>query len=95
MMPRVDMWVDIEDNNVGFGGHFARLNNYSVGFYPLDDGEGTLEHMYIAIIVPDAIADPEALTGKQGTVHIQLNTFNEPAAIRELDFVVAPEIQGF
>ncbi|MBZ5707947.1 hypothetical protein [Nannocystis pusilla] len=94
-MPNVDMWVDIDGHNVGFGGHFARLNNYSVGFYPLNDGMDTLEHMYIAIIVPDAIADPQTLTGQPGTVHIQLNTFGEPAAIRELEFVVAPEIQGF
>lgn len=94
-MPRVDMWVDIDDHNVGFGGHFARLNNYSVGFYPLGDGMDTLEHMYIAIIVPDTIADPQTLTGKPGKVHIQLSTFNEPTAIRELEFVVAPEIQEY
>lgn len=94
-MPRVDMWVDIDGHNVGFGGHFARLNNYSVGFYPLGDGMGTLEHMYIAIIVPDAITDPQTLTGQPGKVHIELNTFFEPAAIRELSFVIAPEIQGF
>ena len=29
------------------------------------------------------------------TIDVQLNTFGEPAAIRELEFVVAPEIQGF
>ncbi|MCY0988904.1 hypothetical protein OV203_17335 [Nannocystis sp. ILAH1] len=94
-MPRVDMWVDIDGHNVGFGGHFARLNNYSVGFYPLDDGMGTLEHMYIAIIVPDAIADPQTLTGQPGKVHIELNTFGEPASIQELEFVVAPQIQEY
>lgn len=93
-IPKVDMWVDIDDHNVGFGGHFARLNNYAVGFYPLNDGMGTLEHMYIAIIVPAAIPDPETLTNQHGTVHIELSTYNEPAAIRELEFVIAPEIQG-
>jgi hypothetical protein len=95
MIPNVDMWVDIDGHNVGFGGHFARLNNYAVGFYPLNDGMGTLEHMYIAIIVPDAIADPQTLTNQHGKVHIELNTYNEPTAIRELEFVIAPEIQGF
>lgn len=94
-MPHVDMWVDIEGHNVGFGGHFARLNNYSVGFYPIGDGMGTLEHMYIAIIVPDAIADPQTLTNKPGLVHIELSTFGEPASIQELEFVVAPEIQEY
>lgn len=93
-IPKVDMWVDVDGHNVGFGGHFARLNNYAVGFYPLNDGMGTLEHMYIALIVPDAIADPQTLTNQHGTVHIELNTYNEPTAIRELDFVIAPEIQG-
>lgn len=92
-MPKVDMWVDIDGHNVGFGGHFARLDDFAVGFYPLADG--TLEHMYVAIIVPDAIEDPQTLTGQAGKVHIELSTFNEPAAIRELNFVVAPEIQGF
>lgn len=94
-MPRVNLWVDIDGHNVLSSGHFARINNYSVGFVPLGDGEGTLEHMYIAIIVPDAIADPQTLTGQHGTVHIELSTFNQPAAIQELEFVVAPEIQGF
>lgn len=92
-MPKVDLWVDIDGHNVGPGGHFARLHDFAVGFYPLADG--TLEHMYIAVIVPDAVTDPQALTGQPGKVHIELNTFLQPAAIRELSFVVAPEIQGF
>ena len=93
-MPRVNLTVDIDDHNVLSSGHFANLNNYSVGFVPLNDGEGTLEHMYIAIIVPDAIADPQTLTGQHGTIHVELFTFNQPAAIEELHFVVAPAIQG-
>lgn len=92
-MPRVNLWVDIEGHNVGFGGHFARLNNYSVGF--VDKGGGLLEHMYIAIIVPDAIPDPTTLTSQPGKLHVELYTYNKPAAVRELDFVVAPEIQEY
>lgn len=91
-IPKVDLWIDIEGNNNGFGGHFAQLNNYAVGFVKLGDGMGTLEHMYIAVIVPDTVADPMTLTGLPGTIHVELRTYNQPAAIRELDFVVAPEI---
>lgn len=93
-MPKVNLWVDIEGFNTGFGGHFARLANYSVGFVPIDD-EGTLEHMYIAVIIPDTIADPTELTSRPGKVAIELRTYNEPAAVRELEFVVAPEIQEY
>jgi hypothetical protein len=92
-MPKVNLWVDIEDHNVGFGGHFARINNYAVGF--VDKGDGLLEHMYIAVIVPDAIPDPTTLTGKPGKIHIELYTYNKPSAVRELDFVVAPKIQEY
>lgn len=93
-MPRVNLWVDIEGFNEGFGGHFTRLTNYAVGFVPIDE-MGTLEHMYIAVIVPDTVEDPTALTGKPGKLWIELRTYNEPAAVRELDFVVAPEIQEY
>lgn len=91
-MPHIDMWIDIEGHNVGFGGHFARLNEYPIGFVPIDD-EGTLEHLYIAIIVPDAIEDPQTLTNKKGVVHAELRTYMQSTVVRELEFVVAPEIQ--
>lgn len=92
-MPHIDMWVDIEGNNVGFGGHFARLNEYPIGFTKID-GQGTLEHMYIAIIVPDAIEDPQTLPNKPGVVHIELRTYMNSTVTQEVEFVVAPEIQG-
>lgn len=92
LMPQIDIWVDIEGHNVGFGGHFARLNNYPIGFVPIDD-MGTLEHLYIAIIVPDAIKDPQALTNQPGVVHAELHTYMQPTVTQELHFVVAPEIQ--
>lgn len=91
-MPTIDMWVDIEGHNVGFGGHFARLNEYPIGFVPIDE-EGTLEHLYIAIIVPDAIEDPKTLTNKPGVVHAELRTYMQSTVVQELEFVVAPEIQ--
>jgi hypothetical protein len=91
-MPHIDMWIDIDGHNVGFGGHFARLNEYPIGFVPIDD-EGTLEHLYIAIIVPDAIEDPQTLTNKAGLIHAELRTYMQPTVVLELDFVVAAEIQ--
>lgn len=92
-MPHIDMYVDIEGNNVGFGGHFSRLNEYPIGFERIDD-QGTLEHMYIAVIVPDAVDDPQTLTNKAGVVHIELRTYMHSTVTQEIDFVVAPEIQG-
>lgn len=93
-IPKVDLVVDIDGYNVGLGGHFARLNNYAVGFVETAEA-GLYEHMYIAILVPDAISDPTALTSKPGKLQVTLRTFNKPAAVRQLDFVVAPKIQEY
>jgi hypothetical protein len=89
-MPHVDMYVDIEGANVGFGGHFSRLNEYPIGFVEVD---GALEHMYIAIIVPDAIDDPQQLVNKAGVVHMELRTYMNTTVAQDIEFVVAPEIQ--
>jgi hypothetical protein len=91
-MPKIDMYVDIEGFNVGFGGHFARLNAYPIGFVPIGD-EGMLEHLYIAIIVPDAIEDPQALTNQPGVLHAELQTYMQSTVVQDIEFVVAPEIQ--
>lgn len=91
-MPHINLWVDIEGFNVGLGGHFSRVSNYPIGFVPIDE-MGTLEHLYIAVLVPDDIDDPEALTGKPGTIRAELRTYKQPTAAREYSFVVAPEIQ--
>lgn len=92
-MPRINLWVDIEGFNVGFGGHFARVPNYTIGFVPIDE-MGTLEHLYIAVLVPDAVAEPAALTNKPGLIRAELRTYMQPTAARQLSFVVAPEIGG-
>lgn len=91
-MPKVNLWVDIDGHNVGFGDHFARLNNYAVGFVE-KDATGLLEHMYIAIIVPDAIDDPQQLVNKAGVVHMELRTYMNTTVAQDIEFVVAPEIQ--
>lgn len=91
-MPHIDLWVDIEGFNVGFGGHFARIPDYPIGFVPIDD-KGTLEHLYIALLVPDAVADPQALTSQPGTIWVELHTYKQPTVAHEYSFVVAAEIQ--
>jgi hypothetical protein len=91
-MPQIDLWIDVEGHNVGFGGHFTRLNNYPIGFVPVGD-DGTLEHLYIAIIIPDAIPDPQTLTGQPGLLHAELRTWMQPTVTQELQFTVAAEIQ--
>ncbi len=92
-MPRIDLWMDIEGFNLGFGGHFARVPNYTIGFVPIDE-MGTLEHLYIAVLVPDAIEDASALTSQPGLIRAELRTYMQPTVARQLSFVVAPEIQG-
>lgn len=91
-MPRIELWVDVEGFNVGLDGYFGRVKNYPIGFVPID-GEGTLEHLYIAVLVPDGIDDPEQLTGKPGRIRAALRTYKQPTTAREYSFVVAPEIQ--
>lgn len=92
-MPHINLWLDIDGFNVGFGGHFARVPDYPIGFVPIDE-MGTLEHLYIAVLVPDAIDDPSALTGQPGLIRAELRTYMQPTVARELSFVVAPTIQG-
>lgn len=93
-IPMVDLVVDIDGFNVGPGDHFARLNNYSVGFVETATA-GVYEHMYIAVLVPDAVADPTMLTGKAGRVEVTLYTFNKPSVTHVIDFTVAPKIQEY
>ena len=92
-MPHINLWMDIEDFNVGFGGHFARVPDYPIGFEPIDE-MGTLEHLYIAVLVPDAIDDPALLTNQPGMIQAELRTYMQPTVARQLSFVVAPTIQG-
>ena len=92
-MPRIDLWMDIEGYNLGFGGHFARVPNYTIGFVPIDE-MGTLEHLYIAVLVPDAVEDPGGLVNQPGLIRAELRTYMQPTVARQLSFVVAPEIQG-
>lgn len=91
-MPRINLWIDIEGHNVGFGGHFARVPDYPIGFVPIDD-DGTLEHLYIAVLVPDGIEEPMTLTSQPGLIRAELRTYMQPTVARELAFVVAPTIQ--
>ncbi len=92
-MPLVNMWMDIEGYNIGVGGHFARLYNYPVHFR--DIGGGQLEHVYVAIIVPDEIGDDtELLNGLPGHLWVELRTFENPPVTRELDFIVNVDLDG-
>lgn len=90
--PKIDLWIDIEGYNVGPGGHFARVAGYPIGFVPIDM-EGTLEHMYITVFVPDAVTDASVLFGKTGLIRAELHTFEQPTVALELGFVVATGLQ--
>ena len=89
--PKIDLWIDIEGQNVGIGGHFAQITGYPIGFVPISDG--MLEHLYITVFVPDAIADPSVLFGKTGLLRAELHTYQQPTTALQLSFVVASELQ--
>ncbi len=87
-MPLVDLWLDIDGFNIGVGDHFSRIANYPVGFVPI--GDGVLEHLYTAILVPDELdGDPFVLDGLPGHLWVQLRTFDNPAVTREIEVVIA------
>jgi len=90
--PKINLWIDIEGYNLGFGGHFFQVTNYPIGFVPVGD-DGTLEHLYITVFVPDAIADASVLFGKTGLLRAELQAFQQPTAALTLSFVVASELQ--
>ncbi len=71
-IPLLDIQLDIEGFNIGFGGHFSRIANYPVPFSVLADG--TYEFIYITIFVPDELADPCDINGLPGELHAELDT---------------------
>lgn len=71
-IPTLDIHLDIEGFNIGFGGHFSRIANYPVPFTVLDDG--TYEFVYITIFVPDELTDPCDIDGLPGELHAELDT---------------------
>jgi hypothetical protein len=71
-IPILDIHLDIEGFNIGFGGHFSRIANYPVPFTILADG--TYEFIYITIFVPDELSDPCDIDGLPGQFHAELET---------------------
>jgi hypothetical protein len=71
-IPLLDIHLDIEGFDIGFGGHFSRIANYPVPFEILADG--TYEFIYITIFVPDELSDPCAIDGLPGEIHAELDT---------------------
>ena len=79
--PKIDLWIDIDGFNVGPAGYFAKVVNYPIGFVPVG-ADGTLEHMYITMFVPDALTDASALFGKTGLIRAELHAYEQPTAGR-------------
>ncbi|HLT38889.1 MAG TPA: hypothetical protein VK034_21525 [Enhygromyxa sp.] len=71
-IPLLDIHLDIEGFNIGFGGHFSRIANYPIPFSILADG--TYEFVYITIFVPDELQDPCAIDGLPGELYAELDT---------------------
>jgi hypothetical protein len=86
--PLMDLELDIEGHNDGFGGHFKRIANYPLVFEVLDDG--SYEFLYVAIILPDD-KDPMELEGLPAHLHVALRPFEADPIEIDLDLVVALE----
>lgn len=84
--PTVELWLDIDGHNDGFGDHFKRIANYPLGFQVLPDG--TFESTYIAIILPDD-KEPEALEGLAATLWLEISTADADPVAVQLDLTVA------
>lgn len=83
--PLLDLHIDIEGHNDGFGGHFKRIANYPVTFTVLDDG--TYEFVYVAIILPDEV-DPYELEGLPAHLWVQLRPWEHEPIVQELDLTI-------
>ncbi|MEM6992568.1 MAG: hypothetical protein AAF721_18795, partial [Myxococcota bacterium] len=90
--PIVELWLDIEGHNDGFGGHFKRIANYPLGFSEMDDG--SYQSTYIAIILPDG-KDPVELDGLPATLSVAMEPLDSAPITVELDLTVSlGEIPG-
>jgi hypothetical protein len=82
-VPILDMHLDIDGFNFGFGDHFARLANYPIPFEVLDDG--TYEFIYVTIFVPDELENPCDIDELPGHLHAELETADGDTLIVDLD----------
>lgn len=89
-VPVLDMHLDIDGFNIGFGGHFARIANYPIPFEILDDG--TYEFIYVTIFVPDELLNPCDVDEQPGHLHAELETADGETLILDLD--VSIEVPG-
>jgi hypothetical protein len=90
-VPVLDLHLDIEGFNIGFGGHFARIANYPIPFEVLDDG--TYEFIYVTIFVPDELENPCDIDELPGQLHVELETADGETLIVDLD--VSIEVPDF
>ncbi len=90
-IPILDLHLDIEGFNIGFGGHFARVANYPVPFDVL--GDGTYEFVYITIFVPDELENPCDIDEQPGLLHAELEAADGQVMVVDLD--VSIEVPDF
>lgn len=90
-VPILDMHLDIEGFNFGFGDHFARIANYPIPFEVLDDG--TYEFIYVTIFVPDELENPCDIDELPGQLHVELETADGETLM--LDLEVSIEVPDF
>jgi hypothetical protein len=86
--PMMNLELDIEGHNDGFGGHFKRIANYAMTFDAL--GDGTYEFLYVAILVPDD-KDPLELDGLPAHLRVEVIPFESDSIVREFDLTVTVE----
>ena len=86
--PILELWLDIEGHNDGFGGHFKRIANYPLGFEIL--GDGTYQSIFIAIILPDD-KTPEELADLPATLWLELDPIDKDPIATQFGLTVGAE----
>jgi len=84
--PTIELWLDIEGHNDGFGGHFKRIDNYPLGFESV--GDGTYDSTFVAVLLPDD-KQPEDLEGLPATLWVELTPFESAPINAEVNLTVA------
>ena len=89
--PLLDAYVDVDGFTDGRRGHMAFVANYRLPFSLQDDG--SYQFNYVALILDDAVLDPQDWDGATGQVHAELRTADrDEALIFDRNVVISTEL---
>jgi len=92
-IPTLALTIDIDGFDDGTGGHFKRIANFPVTFEILPDG--SYQFLYVPVIVPDTLPDPQVLDGHVAHLAVELEPFDAPTLSQVYDLVVSVAARPF